>query len=284
MKKTIFLLILAMLFVLTSCTSGGQQTSDNPNQNSSETPSNESQDDWEVEFGSSELDWLVYGSVQEMIKAETPAYILTAKITDISFQMIDPRTGYPPAVDAKEIYKKEFGRDLDPHMLYNISTVYHIDVITTYKGDLSGSTKIRIQGGLEDFRIEEQTALAKEYGLKYISISNDVQDIRIGETYLFVLCNRDELPPAPLCPSQSIYNLDNPFEKNPIGSTPLDDPAKYYAESKDSSGNTIMSAKDIISAFGEDKWNDFWTQWQKDNPDWETRIDKTAVEKALAVK
>ncbi|MCL1851517.1 MAG: hypothetical protein FWF88_00590 [Peptococcaceae bacterium] len=43
-----------------------------------------------------------------------------------------------------------------------------------------------------------------------------------------------------------------------------------------------FSAKDVISTFGQDKWDAFWTQWQKDNPDWETWLDKAAVEDALA--
>ena len=46
----------------------------------------------------------------------------------------------------------------------------------------------------------------------------------------------------------------------------------------------VMSAKDVISYFGEDKWEEFWTGWQRDNPDWRTWINEADAERALNEK
>jgi hypothetical protein len=34
----------------------------------------------------------------------------------------------------------------------------------------------------------------------------------------------------------------------------------------------------VISYFGEEDWKEFWTQWQKDNPDWQLRMDSDILE------
>ena len=60
---------------------------------------------------------------------------------------------------------------------------------------------------------------------------------------------------------QSIYNIHNPFEKH-----------------------CRIAVKDMITVFGSEKWADFWLRWQEDNPNWETWIDKTIVEKTLNEK
>jgi len=44
----------------------------------------------------------------------------------------------------------------------------------------------------------------------------------------------------------------------------------------------MILAKDVISYFGEEDWKEFWTQWQKDNPDWDTWLDRDMAEQELA--
>lgn len=114
-----------------------------------------------------------------------------------------------------------------------------------------------MKGGLKDQRMDEQLALMREYGLQYYPVyEEEIPELEVGETYLFLLYQFEESPPSPMNLDQSIFNLHNPFEE---------------------SRNNI-TAKGIISYFGTDKWDTFWTQWQQDNPDWETWIDPETME------
>ena len=174
--------------------------------------------------------------------------IFTGKVTGISFQVLDIVTALPPA-DRTE--------DRDRYLY----TVYHIDIIASYKGDLRGSTQARTRGGLEDYRVEEQLRVIKEMNAwpnDGIPIQEGLPDIQIGEIYLFVTGQYETGAPALINLSQSVYNLRNPFEK-------------HYASPGDE--EYAITAKDIISTFGQDKWDDFWTEWKSDNPDWESWID-----------
>lgn len=80
---------------------------------------------------------------------------------------------------------------------------------------------------------------------------------KIGETYLFVLYQYETGIPTILNFDQSSYNMHNPFEEQ-----------------------HNMTAKDIISTFGQDKWDIYWNQWKADNSNWETWIDKEMLKKA----
>ncbi len=185
---------------------------------------------------------------------------------------MDAKTSLPPTEETEDYYRW-------------LNTIYDLEIITSYKGGVFYPAQIRTDGGLKDYRVEEQLEVmrsgnAYHYG-NGIPIMEGIPEIKIGEIYLFVLGQFETGLPSNLIPQQSFYNLQNPFKKNTLGEIELDDPAKYYSEKKDPYGNPIISAKDVISTFGQEKWNDFWSQWQKDNPGWETKLGKMSVEKAL---
>jgi len=236
----------------------------------------------EVKYGTIEACYLPYYNAQELV--DDADIVLIGKVTGISFQVADRKTEEPPAKDAKKKYDAEYGRAVESWRVFDLITLYDVDVITTYKGKAVKSAQIRMRGGLQDYHVEEQLSVLAEYDMEEIFVSRDRPEIKIGEAYLFVLAQSKTGVPWNMIPEQSIYNLHDPFEKHTLGNYELDDPAKYYSKNKDQYGRPIMSAKDVISVFGEDKWGDFWTQWQRDDPDWETRIDKDVVEKVLAEK
>ena len=285
MKKILFILAIVVLFALSSCAS---ENNANPEVTTTpiETASHEETEyTGEVQYGSIHVDSFFWNSAQELVSDEDTDYVLIGKVTDISFQVMDKRTGLTPAPGAKEKYDIYYGEVAEPRWVFELVTIYDLDVLTTYKGEGDKVAQIRMMGGLRDYRVEEQLSVMKEYDLDYIPILSDAPEIKIGETYLFVLYQYDTCLPAPMSMHQGIYNLRDPFEKNTVNRSYLrDDPADYYSKSTDEYGNPIYSAKDVISVFGRDKWKEFWTQWQKDNPDWETRLDKKAVKRALAAR
>jgi len=280
--KKLLILAFALIFVLSSCASES-------NTNSGDTTNpGETTDSQEIRYGSIEASWLRWESPRELVESEYIDIVLIGRVSDISFQVVDMRTGLTPMPDTKEKYDAEYGFDVEAWRIYSLRTVYDLDVITTYKGEGDKVTQIRMSGGIKDFCVEEQLSLLKEYGIEHIVVLEDAPEIKIGDTYLFVLHilhAREGLLPTPMNMNQCIYNLRNPFEKNLINKYYISgDPESYYSKSADDYGNPIFSAMDVISVFGEDKWDAFWTQWQKDNPDWETRLNKAEVEKALAAR
>ena len=102
----------------------------------------------------------------------------------------------------------------EPSWVFELVTVYDLDVLTTYKGEGDKVTQIRMMGGLRDYRVEEQLSVMKEYGLEYITVARGAPEIKIGETYLFILSQIETTLPTPMNLHQCIYNLRDPFEKN----------------------------------------------------------------------
>ena len=213
-----------------------------------------------VQYSSVAVDWPAYDNVQDLM--EKADLVLSGTVTGISFQVADKYTGLPPAEGAIKQYEEEYGEDVKPEDVFELITLYDIGVATVYKGEAVKSTQIRMMGGLENYHVDEQLAAMRKYDLEYIPIVEDIPELKIGETYLLVLGIIGECAPSPINLEQTIYNLHNPFEKNP------------YIDR----GYPDLTAKDIISYFGADKWDTFWTQWQQDNPDWETWIDPETME------
>ena len=82
-------------------------------------------------------------------------------------------------------------------------------------------------------------------------------NIEVGQTYLFTVGHFETGLPTVYNPAQSFYNMHNPFEEHPN-----------------------MTAKDLISSFGQDQWDIYWNQWKSDNSNWESWIDKETLKKA----
>ena len=258
MKKLLCALIMLTVVVTTSC---GNYIGESDSENKSNME--------EVNYVFVEPFCHVYRDVHELIEGVEPSrkdieiLIFTGNVTGISFQILDITTGGAPTheTEKKNCY---------------LNTIYEIDIITSYKGKYSEKTQIRMLGGIIDYRTEEQLSISKEIEdfNGRITIVEGMPEINIGETYLFVTGQFLTIAgqfvtsaPTLVNLNQSVYNLHNPFDKKLEG----------YSD------NIFpISAKDIISAFGEDKWDSFWTQWQKDNPKWETWLDRSEVDKALA--
>ena len=257
MKKIILTWVVLTMFILSSCANGN--TTNSGGFSSTET----------VEYASLNSDWPVYKNAEELV--ERAELVFIGSVTGISFKMLDSVTGLPPDEDT-EI------DEWDPRLC----TIYDVNIVTVYKGEPSAQTQVRVKGGLRDYRIEEQLAALAQYNQKYIPVMGEQFEIEIGETYLFALRQFETGTPTIMNPDQTSYNISNPFAKSTISRREFYKSAEYYNKNTDENGGPLISAKDVISYFGEDKWDDFWSKWQEDNPDWETRLDKAAVEKALA--
>ena len=196
------------------------------------------------------MEWIDYLNVNNLLNNMELAFVGT--ITDISFDVYSIRGDWPLTDSKKE-----------DRLIY---TLYDIAVQTSYKGESKSELRLRCLGGLKDYKVEEQLKVVKEKGTwgDCIHLVEDMPKYEIGETYLFLANQRVNGTVANGNPYQCVYNLHNPFEERSFG------------------GVTTANLKDIISAFGKDKWDTFWTQWQKDNPKWETWIDKSVVERALS--
>jgi hypothetical protein len=239
-KLTSVLFALFIFLTLSSC--GNNETAEGKNTTT------------EVKFFELEALFRPYRDAQEIIELRNndvwEMVIFVGKVTDISFQVLDLKTGAPPTEKTEERYRF-------------LNTIYEIDISTVYMGEPRESA-IRMDGGVKGYKEEEQIRLIKDEsawpndGIPILEWGT--AEIEIGETYLFVAGQFDIGLPTLINLDQSFYNLRNPFEKH----------------------HNDITAKDIISALGEDKWDSFWTQWQKDNPNWETWLDKETVENELA--
>ncbi|MCL2072236.1 MAG: hypothetical protein FWH07_08445 [Oscillospiraceae bacterium] len=269
MGKTMKKLLCTLLSLTTLAACSSTEDYDNSNQageiNVSEVIFETEETAGEVQYGSIHSDWVMWESAEGLVRDKDTDFVITAKVTDISFRVADSRTGYPPEEGAKERYDEYYGQVVEPWRVFDLFTVYDIETIATYKGEGVSPTQILMVGGMKDVFVEEQLAVIKEYGIDCILVhEGENNTLKIGETYLFVLKQFDEFSSSPRNPDQCIYNLDNPFARTaPVG----------YPD---------ITAKDIISTFGKDKWDTFWADWQRSNPDWESRLDVAAVERALA--
>ncbi|MDD4113556.1 MAG: hypothetical protein PHC56_11085 [Herbinix sp.] len=174
-----------------------------------------------VIYKSMTVDWPVYEDVEDLVKAGN--VILLGKVSDISFQVLDDRTGQPPSEETQEVDR-------------SLYTIYDIDVITSYKGDSLETVKIRALGGLENQYLKEQLKALEEESQKLITFVKGKPNITIDETYLFVLNQYEETMPTLVNMEQGVYDIRDPLKKD------------WFS---------ILSAKDIISSFGEDKWDEF---------------------------
>lgn len=186
----------------------------------------------EASFSSVVGDWAVYKDPDELITNSN--LILTGKITDISFAMLDNRAQAPT--------KKSKNKDLTLH------TIYSFELIDTYKGDSTNIESIRFMGGLMDAYVGEQFDLIGKYNQKHIPIIEEHFKLEIGQTYLLVLYQFENTIPTLLNPNQSIYNIANPTKKYGISNRDYDE--TYNDLSEDEFGNPLISANDILSSLG----------------------------------
>ena len=217
--KIILVILVIVIFTLTSCSSNENPISDNKSLVDLDTEGKQIEE--KAVYTSSIADWPIYEDVEELMEAGN--VILLGKVTDISFQVLDSRTGQPPSEDTQEVDR-------------SLYTIYDLDVITSYKGDSHETIKIRVLGGLEHIYEEEQLKALEEESQKAIPIIKGKPNITIDETYLFVLHQYEDTMPTLVNMEQGVYDTSDPFKKD------------WFS---------FLSAKEIISSIGEDKWDEF---------------------------
>ncbi len=169
----------------------------------------------------------VYETPDELADAADMVFI--GKVKSLSFEVLDFRTGLPPTAQTEEHDK----------MLY---TNYTVEILKSYKGNASGTFTFKEYGGIRDRHIDEQIialSKVKEHPtISDISVAEDENYILEEEhTYLLSLHKLDSGSFCLLNPDkQSAFPVENAEEKDQYG---------------------YLSVKDVISYFGEDKWNEF---------------------------
>lgn len=195
-------------------------------------------------------DWEVYNDAEKLISAADIVFI--GKITGIEFQVLDITNGLPPS-------------ESTPEQERELYTIYSVEVITSYKGETNDISKVRVMGGMVDYNVDEQInamnegqAFRRESGIPIWDHFYKVQ-CENNKCYLFVLKQFGTGYPTILNLEQSVYNMEEPTRKHVIG---ISDTV-YYSGKKDKAGRPIISAHDIISAFGSEKLKSFYKSWEE---------------------
>ena len=174
MKMKTYIKAIVIMLLAWICLSGCAQNQVLPKDD--ELPNVTVPTETEFPLASVHADWPVYQTAEELVNAATNIY--TGKITDISFDIIDYKTGKS---DPSNLSESRY------RMLY---TVYTIEVEKSYKGDNDQTEKLCLMGGVPGFNDEVQYQLARSSGLidQYEGIpvlSFKHKKINIGESYLF---------------------------------------------------------------------------------------------------
>lgn len=141
-------------------------------------------------------------------------FAVTGKVTGISFELHDKYTG--------ELLTEYSG---DAHLC----TVYDVDVMKSYKGDVRKNVRIIMYNGLEGYRIDEQTDLMGRAAGRGIPVLENPVDISIGEEYLFMLSqstSQSGTGGAMTCllnHSQGFFRTDQPTVKERFSNASLND-------------------------------------------------------------
>lgn len=185
----------------------------------------------DVAYQALSLDWPVYESADELIEACDVVFVGT--VTNISFQVLDTRTGKAAGAETEDLYR-------------SLYTIYDMDIIETYKGDSKDKEQVRIIGGLEGAYVTEQlAALGQEQAT--ILILKGLIEIREGGTYLFMLNQYEDTLPTIVNPWQGIYNISD-------------------AHSNGSKQDGEITVQEIISSFGTNEWRKFESGFDLDEP------------------
>lgn len=220
--KAKYLLVFILAAILLSGCSGKNKIQEN--NISSAVQDSVSPVEKEVRYIELSADWPVYKRVDELIKAAE--IVVLGKITGVSFQVLDMKTGFPPTKDSEERY-------------CCLHAIYDVEVDTVYKGNTDGKLQFALEGGIKEKYLEEQLAAIADFGEEEIPVMAGMQEINVGETYLLVLYQYENAIPTLVNPKQGVYQIDDPLQKDAY---------------------SYVSPKEIISYFGEDKWTAFISQ------------------------
>lgn len=164
-------------------------------------------------FGETIVDWVMYDSAEELVKAGD--IICTGKVTDISFELLDKKT-------ARAL------TDGDDPKNGELNTIYEIEVTKQYHsyredGIRFDKLKFRVMGGLEDYKTDEQLELLKGTGDDTILVMHEPPEIKIGEEYLFILKQYDNTLPCIINAPQAAFPLSDPTYKDEFSNATVQD-------------------------------------------------------------
>lgn len=215
--KFLFVFILAAI-MLSGCSG---KSNIQGNSTSSAVQDSASSVEKEVRYIELSADWPAYKGSDELMKAAT--VVVLGKVTGVSFQILDMKTGLPPTEDSEQSYCL-------------LHAIYDVEVDTVYKGNTDSKLQFAIEGGMKEKYLEEQLAAIAGFSEKEIPVISGMPEISIGETYLLVLYQYENSMPSLVNPKQSIYRIDDPLQKDAY---------------------SYVSPKEIISYFGEGQWEAF---------------------------
>lgn len=218
--KALTISFLMTAALLSGCSADSESLSKNVSVSSSVNSISENN----ITYNYSHSDYYVYENPEELISAAD--IVLTGRVTDISFKMLDYKTALPPTEESEESN-------------ITLCTIYTVEVISTYKGNVSESINIRVAGGLKDKYLDEQLRVLGERASEGITVTMGMPEIEIGETYLFSLGVFEGTDPCLMNQDQGVICVSD----------------LNSAVAKDIYG--YVSAKDIISYFGNEKWTAF---------------------------
>lgn len=221
-QKIIGILMTFLLLLMTACSTEGNDMIEHVNVEPSNSVDVEPGNSVNVVYEKISPDWPMYKSVDELI--EVCDEVVLGRVTNISFQVLDIRTGKTPEAGAEEFYC----------YLY---TIYDIDTIETYKGEPGDQKQVRVVGGVEGAYLTEQLA-ALEQEQATIYVLEDSVEISEGGTYLFMLDKYDDAIPTIVNVEQGIYDISNAQSSVP--------------EQEDG-----ITVRDIISSFGINELREF---------------------------
>ena len=175
-------------------------------------------------------DWPWYSSSVELI--EKADFVFTGKISDISFTVLDSRDGSPVT-------------NSTPKHNRNLYTLYHVDVIDSYKGVSKRALTFMVDGGLPNYSESTQMQLMKDNDARFadegIPIWDGYDGYEVGKSYLFLLSAVENTYPVLINIDQSVYPLSGLSAEDITETSKVDD----------------ISPMTIIKLFGDDKMSAF---------------------------
>lgn len=170
-----------------------------------------------VKYGVMIVDWVMYDSAEDLVDASD--IICKAKVTDISFDLVDPKTGRA-ITDGEDPKNGE------------LNTIYEIEVTKQYRSYRDDGIKleklnVRVMGGLKGYKTDEQLEVLKRAGSDTIPLMHEPPEIQLGEEYLFLLAQFDNALPCLINAPQAVYPLSDPTYRDEFSGASAQDIIDY---------------------------------------------------------
>ena len=175
-------------------------------------------------------DWEPFHTVEELLSSSDT--VVVGEVTDISFMTHNDMSVPPPKTPKGKV----------------LCTVYGLDVKNVYKGSIKDHISLKMRGGIENSAYEDEQVAALGNNLETeITICADEPTLEIGATYLLILKEYEVFAGYyyPIGYYQGVYPIEPASIEN------------GDRNSLDSEDQNHFSLKNIISFFGDDKWDSF---------------------------